>query len=92
MHQTEGAAGLRFVCQICDRFIDDAELGLLVWNPDKGKVLSVHKQCNANIGDPYKFTSELGTALIYLLQNSGIRDYKSLKKWYGIAQSLSRLG
>ena len=37
MHQTEGKGGLRFVCQICDKFIEDADLGLFVWNPTDRK-------------------------------------------------------
>lgn len=74
----------------CNNFIEDAELGLLAWNPAKGDVLAVHKSCNAKAGDPYECTAELGTMLIYLLQNTGIQG--NLRKWQDIAESLSSVG
>jgi hypothetical protein len=81
IHQTKGRSGLRFVCQFCNEFIEDAGLALLVWNPDKGEVLPAHKGCNVRDGDRFGCTMELGAMLMYLLWNSGIQNDTSLKMW-----------
>ena len=88
MHQVAEGTGLRFVCQFCGKFIDDAGMGLLVWEPDGSEVLAVHKSCNNDKGDPYTWTQEIDTGLMYLLWNAGLRDRDKFERAKETAEAL----
>ena len=94
MHQVEkggGVSGLRFVCQFCGEFIDDAGMGVLVWDWDGGEALPVHKRCNTAKGDPYTLSQEIDTGLMYLLWNTGLRDKEKFERAHANAEGLQRL-
>lgn len=90
IHQHKGRSGLRLVCQLCNKFIEKGNAGLFVWNPDGDEVLAVHKTCNMHQGDPYLFTEEVDTGLMYLLWNTGVRG-EAMKRANEKAESLMSL-
>lgn len=89
MHQIRGRTGLRLICQFCSKFIDKGSAALFVWDPEGSVAKVVHKVCNNENGDPYKFTQEVDTGLMYLLWNVGVRG-EAMNRAQEKAESLSQ--
>ena len=69
-----------FQCDRCAKLIDAPRVAVILWNDDfKEESNTIHphivcKQCNAN--DPRTpLSMELQTAIVYLLNNLGIKDH-----------------
>lgn len=90
IHQRPGRIGPKFVCQECGESIEDPFGGLMLWNPNGEKVVIMHKSCRPPGTYDICYSGEIGTMLMYLLWNSGIRDDNTLKHWQEIARSLGQ--
>ena len=91
IHRHQGRSKHRFVCQVCDAFITDAQGAVILWErnrPDSGAVV-VHKLCQST-HELLRDSEELDTALAFILSNSRM-DSKALARAQEKARSASEL-